>query len=98
MVLVSGEVDLAARTAFESSINQALAQSPSRLTVDLSGATVLGVSGAAVLALAVRAATAEGATVRLVPGPSHVMRALAVSPFADLLSLDGDDSPSGRTA
>jgi anti-sigma B factor antagonist len=89
-IVLSGQVDLAARSEIEGAMEAAMAAGPAAVRVDLSAVTFLDSSGIAALIMGFREAEAAEIPFTVVGGPPPVMRAIEISGLADALGLEVD--------
>ena len=87
-VLLSGEIDLAAKAELRSVLDAVLVRD-GRLVVDLTAVSFIDSSGIEALCMARRRAERSGATVVLRSPTAIVMRALEVTGVAPLFHIDG---------
>ncbi|SNS90286.1 anti-anti-sigma factor [Geodermatophilus pulveris] len=86
-VTVAGEVDSSTAPSLRAVVDEALADRPRTLTVDLDRVTFLDSAGLCVLAGAHRRAAADGVALRVVASGRAVVRPLQITGLYDLLAV-----------
>ena len=83
VLTVRGDIDLASAPDFETSLRTALDQSPSSITIDLTGLTFIDSSGLRVLVSLSKEAQSRGATLGLRNVPRHAQRVLDITGLSE---------------
>lgn len=90
VLAVVGELDLSAAAAWDASVDEALGQMPSQITIDLGGTTFVDSSGLRLL-LTLRQTTGEREIAFRIANISHaVARLLEVTGLTDLVGNSSD--------
>jgi anti-sigma B factor antagonist len=89
IVHASGEVDIASAPALAAQIDQAVADNPRELIVDLSQVTMLDSSGLGVLIQLLKELESEGAktALRLVVSEPHVIKVFSITGLDGVFSI-----------
>ncbi len=100
-LVLAGEVDCSTapllRRALDDAFDDAFADGPREVTVDLGAVTFLDSAGLSTLAIAHRTAAGQGARLRVLVGTRAVARALQVTGLWDLLGVEQVGSGAGAT-
>lgn len=87
-LLLQGEIDMNAAGCVAHVGEQAVAERPGRIVLDLASVTFLDSAGIAAF-VAIRNAAVDGAIpVALAPGPGNVMRVLTIAGLVDVFEAD----------
>ncbi len=87
-IVCAGEVDCSTAPELRRALDDAFADGPCAVTVDLEAVTFLDSAGLSVLAIAHRTARRSGARMRVLVGTRAVTRALQVTGLYDLLGVE----------
>ena len=90
LVEVAGEVDMLTTPELRAALTDALARSPGRLVLDLTGVRFLGSSGIAVLVEVLEESRRSGTALALVAASRGVLRPLRSTGLADLFATHPD--------
>ena len=89
VLTVRGDIDLASAPDFETSLRTALDQSPSSITIDLTGLTFIDSSGLRALVSVSKEAQSRDATIALRNVPRHAQRVLDITGLSELFDGQG---------
>ena len=94
-LVLAGEVDCSTAPLLRRALDNAFADGPREVTVDLGAVTFLDSAGLSTLAIAHRTAAGQGARLRVLVGTRAVARALQVTGLWDLLGVEQVGSGAG---
>jgi anti-sigma B factor antagonist len=94
-IVCAGEVDCSTAPDLRRALDDAFADGPRTVTVDLQDVTFLDSAGLSVLAVAHRTAAQSGARMRVLVGTRAVTRALQVTGLWDLLGVEQVEPGAG---